>query len=338
MLYPSSEPTRITCADYAPEQVQIEAVDDIPAFIEGHRPPWVRVRWINIEGISDIDTILALGDKYQLHPLAVEDVLHTIERPKVEDYPALEGQPGRLFIVARAAELHDDELRSEQISFFLGRTTLLTFQTLRGDAFEPIRRRLQTRGSQLRENDVSFLLYAMLDAAVDSYFPMLERCDDRLEELEEELLSSPTASTLQRIHAVRRELLTLRRAAWPMRELLAVLQREKHECLSEHTRPYFRDIYDHCVQIIDLIETYREIAAALTETYVSIVSGRLNEIMKVLTVIGTVFLPLTFLAGVYGMNMTIPESSWDFSYPVFWLICITIASTMIYWFRRRKWI
>lgn len=338
VLYPGSEAARITSLDYNPEQIQVDDVSNVPDFIDGHRPAWSRVRWVNVTGVKDIDTILALGDKYQLHPLAVEDVLHTVQRPKVEDYAASEGQPGRLFIVARAIELQEDRLVSEQISFFLGRTTLLTFLARPSDALEPIRRRLQTRGSQLRENDASFLLYAILDGIVDSYFPMLERCDNRLDDLEEELLGKPTAETLHGIHAVRRDLLTMRRAAWPMRELLAVLQREKHECLSDVTRPYFRDVYDHCVQIIDLIETYREIAAALTEIYMSVVSSRLNEIMKVLTVIGTVFLPLTFLAGVYGMNMHIPENQWEHSYLLFWTICALIAGTMLYGFRRRGWI
>jgi magnesium transporter len=338
-----SEPIHIRCLDYCPEEFRIEEIDDVPAFLESHRPAWSRVRWIQVEGLADIDIVESLAEKYQLHPLALEDVLHTVERPKVEDYQASEGQPGRLFIVGRAvhldtADLNDERLVSEQVSMFLGRSTLLTFQTRRSDVFDSIRRRVQTRGSQLRENEVSFLLYALLDTIVDSYFPMLERSDAQVEDLEEELLDRPGRHTLERVHSTRRDLLTLRRAAWPMRELIAQLLREKHECLSETTRHYFRDIYDHCVQIIDLIENYREIAAALTETYMSVVSSRLNEIMKVLTVIGTVFLPLTFLAGVYGMNMPIPENQWWFSYPMFWLLCAAIAGTMIYWFHRRGWI
>ena len=333
-----SEPIRIRCVDYCPEEFRIEEIDDVPGFLEGHRPAWSRVRWIQVEGLADIDVVEALAEKYQLHPLALEDVLHTVERPKVEDYQASEGQPGRLFIVARAVHLQDERLASKQVSMFLGRSTLLTFQTRRSDAFDSIRRRVQTRGSQLRENDVSFLLYALLDTIVDSYFPMLERCDAQLEDLEEELLDRPGRHSMERVHLIRRDLLTLRRTAWPMRELIAQLLRENHECLSEATRHYFRDIYDHCVQIIDLIENYREIAAALTETYMSVVSSRLNEIMKVLTVIGTVFLPLTFLAGVYGMNMPIPENQWWFSYPMFWLLCAGIAGAMIHWFHRRGWI
>ncbi len=336
--FDNPHPTRITCIDYSPEEVRIEEVRDVPDFLDQHRPNWSKVRWINVEGLADIDVLEALAEKYQLHPLAFEDILHTVERPKVEDYPASEGQPGRLFIVARAVEGREDGLVSEQVSIFLGRSTLLTFQRFAGDAFESIRRRLQTRGSQLRENNVSFLLHSLLDGIVDSYFPILERCDDRLEDLEEEILHQPDHGTFEGVHRVRRDLLLLRRAAWPMRELLANIQREKHECLSEETRHYFRDIYDHCIQIIDLIENYREIAAALTDTYLSVSSSRLNEVMKVLTVIGTVFLPITFLAGVYGMNMPIPENHWSFSYPMFWLLCAAIAGGMIHWFRKRGWV
>ncbi len=334
----SLEPIRVTCVDYSPEQCQVQEIDDIPDFLESHRPSWVRVRWIDVNGLSDVDVVEALAAKYQLHPLAVEDVVKTVERPKVEDYRTSEGQPGRTFIVARAVEVQEETLRSEQVNIFLGRSTLLTFHTLRGDSLGPIHRRLRVHGSKLRENDVSFLLYAILDAIVDSYFPILELCSATLEDVEEEVLDQPDRRTLARVHQARRDLMLLRHAAWPMREVVSLLQREEHECLSDATRPYFRDVYDHCVQIIDLINNYREFTAALTETYMSVTSSHLNEVMKVLTVIGTVFLPLTFLAGVYGMNMPIPENRWAYSYPTFWLMCAAMAGVMIYWFRKHDWI
>jgi magnesium transporter len=334
----SEEPVHITCIDYSPEQSQVQEVTDVAEFLSRHRPSWSCVRWINVDGLKRMDLIHALAEKYQLHPLAVEDILQTIQRPKAEDYPASAELPGRLFVVARSIESSEGQLYTEQISFFLGRATLLTFQEVPGDAFDPIRQRIQVRGSRLRENDASFLLYSLLDAIVDSYFPILERCSERLEELEEELLSRPTRETLHKVHAMKRELLLIRRAAWPMRELIMQLQRDAHEGISSTTRTYFRDIYDHGVQIIDLIENYREITAALTETYMSAMSNRMNEIMKVLTVIGTIFIPLTFLAGVYGMNMPIPENQWAGSYPVFWIVCIIVAVTMLYWFWRRRWL
>jgi magnesium transporter len=330
-------PVQVTCIDYANDCVHVETVTDIGAFVANHRPDWVHVRWINVDGLTQMDVIRALAEKYQLHPLAIEDVLHTVQRPKAEDYPGSADQPGRLFVVARAVE-QERHPHFDQISFFLGRRTLLTFQQTPGDVFDPIRQRIQTPGSRLRQHDASFLLYALLDAIVDHYFPLLEHYSEQLEEVEEQLLDRPGQDTLQHLHAIKRELLLLRRAAWPMRELISQLQREEHECLSDMARTYLRDVYDHAVQIIDLIETYREIATALTEAYISILSNRTNEIMKVLTIMGTIFIPLTFLAGVYGMNMPIPENQWAISYPVFWGICAAVAGGMLLWFRRRGWI
>jgi magnesium transporter len=178
----------------------------------------------------------------------------------------------------------------------------------------------------------------LLDGIVDHYFPVLQRCSDQLEEIEDELLARPTAATLARIHAIRRDLLLVRHAAWPMRELLAQLQRDRHECLSETAQTYLRDVHDHCVRIIDVVETYREVASGLADMYVSVVSNRTNETMKVLTVIGTIFIPLTFLAGVYGMNMPIPENQSPLAYPVFWVACVAVAVGMLLWFRRRGWL
>jgi magnesium transporter len=331
-------PVTITCTDYSLEQCQIQHVTDLDAFLAHHRPAWSHVRWINVDGLGRPEAVRALAEKYQLHPLAVEDVLHNVQRPKAEDYPSSGDLPGRLFVVARAINAGGDKLGSEQVSLFLGRTTLLTFQELPGDVFEVIRPRIETRGSRLRENDVSFLFYTLIDVVVDSYFPVLERCSDRLEALEEEVLSRSDQAVLEKVYAAKRELLLLRRASWPTRELISQLLREKHECLSETTRTYFRDVYDHCAQIIDLIENYREIATALTETHMSAVSNRLNAIMKVLTTISTIFIPLSFLAGVYGMNMYVPENEWKGMYVVFWLLCATVAGTMLYFLRRQNWL
>lgn len=330
--------TRVTCTDYSPEMCQSQEVADVPEFLARHRPPWCRVRWIDVVGLEQSDTIRALAEKYQLHPLAVDDVFHLVQRPKAEDYPASGDQPGRLFVVARAVDPEDGRVRTEQVSFFLGRTTLLTFQEAPGDIFEPVRHRIAVRSSRIRENDASFLMYSLLDAVVDGYFPVLEEYSDQLEDLEEEVLAHPDQWMSRRVHALKRELLMLRRAAWPMRELISQLLREKHEGLSETTRTYFRDVYDHCAQIIDLVETYREIAAGVTETYMSAVSNRMNEIMKVLTIISTIFIPLSFVAGVYGMNLYVPEAEWRGMYGVFWLICAAVGGGLLFWFRRRRWI
>ena len=331
-------PVRVTCVDYCPEQMQIEQITDLNNFLDRHRPVWARVRWIQVEGLSRMETIRAFAEKYQLHPLAIEDMLIASQQPKLEDYPGSADLPGRLFIVGRIVKINGDALSSEQVSLFLGRSTLLSFQEARNPIFESIYRRIELPGSRLRTHDVSFLLHALMDAIVDSYFPALESYGECLEELDDDLRVRPDPGTLQRIHVVKRNLVLLRRSIWPMRELVAQLQRDKHECLSETTLTYFRDVYDHCAQIIDLLETYREIAAALTETYMAVVSNRMNEIMKVLTVITTIFIPLSFLAGVYGMNMPIPGNEWVGTYPVFWIVCIAIAGVMLVLFRRRGWL
>ena len=330
---------RITCVDYCPEQVEAQEVRDLPAFIAAHRPEWSTVRWINVDGIGDLAVIRALAEKYHLHPLAIEDVLHTPQRPRVQAYEADGEFQARLFVIVRELELRDRQLHTEQVSIFVGHKTVLTFQETPGDVWDPIRQRIRTPGSQLRTNDASFLAYSLIDAVVDEAFPILELFGDRLEELEDRVLQHPSQDTIQEIHRVKRELLLVRRAMWPMREVLQRMQRDPHECFSEITRTYIRDVYDHAIQIIDIVETYREVATGLTETYMTAMSNRMNEIMKVLTVIGTIFIPLTFLAGVYGMNFRhFPELDWPYAYPLFWVICFGTAIAMIVWFRRRRWL
>ncbi|MCR4412004.1 MAG: magnesium/cobalt transporter CorA [Thermoguttaceae bacterium] len=327
----------VTCIDYCPEQVQVQEVQDIWDFLAHHRPEWSAVRWINIDGTTDMDVIRAFAEKYELHPLAIEDVVHLGQRPKAEDYPASAEHPGRLFVVAQMAELGKDGVQSEQVSLFLGRKTLVTFQERKSDIFFGVHQRIRTKDSRLRRSDVSFLFYCLLDAMVDRFFPILEDASRRLDELEEKVFAGDDRGFLHEIHVFKRDLTMLRRVAWPMRELIASLHRERHECLSETTYTYLRDVYDHVVQVLDLLETYRELAGALTETHVSTVSNRMNEIMKTLTVISTIFVPLTFLAGVYGMNMPIPENELPWSYPVFWLVSLAVAGGMLSWFRHRGW-
>ncbi len=335
----TADPVAVTCIDYSPDRVQSEVIDDLEDFIIQHRPAWSTVRWINIDGLTNMDVIRAFAEKYDLHPLAVEDTLHVPQRPKAESYPSHGEVHGRIFLVARMLQMKGGHLEGEQISMFLGHKTLLTFQERPdGDVFGPIRNRLKTKGSRLRDNDASFLMYSLVDAIVDHCFPILEHYSDRLEELEDAVLMQADKSIIQQIHMLKRELLLLRRTSWPMREVVSNLSREQHECLSETTRTYLRDVYDHSVQIIDMIETYREFASGLTETYMTAMSTRMNEVMKVLTIITTIFVPLTFLAGVYGMNMPIPENASPWAYPVFWGICVTLALGMLIWFRKRKWL
>ena len=328
----------ITCTDFSPDCFQVEQVANVDDFLARHRPEWAVVRWVNIDGLSDMNVLRAFSVKYNLHPLIVEDVVHVGQRPKAEDYPSTGEHQARLFVIAPKLDMFDGQVRSEQVSFVLGHKTLLTFQERQGDVWDSIHKRIGSKGSRLRQNDVSFLIYSLLDALIDQCFPILECYSELLEDLEDQALTTQTSDTIRRIHAVKRELLLVRRCVWPMREVINSLQREKHECMSEVTRTYLRDLYDNCVQIIDLVETYREFATGLTEISMSALSIRMNEIMKVLTIMGSIFIPLTFLAGVYGMNMPIPENQWSWTYPIFWFICITTVVGMLRVFKRRRWL
>ena len=330
----------IRCTDYSPGNVLLQEIESLDDFLGRHRPEWSVVRWINIVGLSNMNAIHAVATKYDLHPLAVEDVLHARQRPKVESYGGEESEfLARLFVVARMLYINEDTLRHEQFSIFLGHNTVLTFQETGEDRWDHIRQRIQAKGSRLRGNDASFLAYSLLDTIVDDCFPLLEHYSERAEELETRILERSSPEVLAEIHQLKRDLLLLRWVLWPMREVVQTLQRDPHECMSETTRIYLRDLYDHVVQIIEIIETYREIASDLTETYMSSVSNRMNEIMKVLTLIGTIFIPLTFLAGVYGMNFRyFPELNLLWAYPVFWLVCILLTASMLVFFRRRGWL
>jgi magnesium transporter len=327
---------RVTCIDYSPDRVQVHEVANVTDFLKLHRPEWCAVRWINVRGLKDMEVIRALAEKYQLHPLAIEDILST-QRPKVEDYPDTGNEPGRLFLVIRTVEEVARRLASDQTSCFLGRNTLITFQDSPDDAFAPIRQRIENAKSRIRANDASFLLYSLLHCTVDAYFPILEKCAERIEELEKRVLTRPTPQLLQQIHRLRRDVMTIRRLAWPMRELILELRREPHVCVSENTRIYMREVQDHIFVIFELVESYHDLISTLTETYMSVVSNRMNEIMKTLTIISTIFVPLTFLAGVYGMNMPIPENQFDFSYPIFWGVVLAVIGGMLWWFRSRHW-
>jgi magnesium transporter len=333
-------PANITCIDYSPGDVLIQEVDDLENFLRNHRPEWSAVRWINVDNLSDLNAIHALATKYDLHPLAVEDLLHTRQRPKVEAYGGEDSDLlARLFIVTRLPKINEGILQHEQLSIFVGHNTVLTFQQSHNEIWDPVLQRIRSKGSRLRGNDAGFLAYSLLDAVVDSCFPILEYYSDRAEDLEDLVLDRTQKNLINEIHQLKRDLLLLHRLLWPLREAVSTLQRDSHECISETTRVYLRDLYDHVMQIIDILETYREMTSDLTETYLSAISNRMNEIMKVLTIIGTIFIPLTFLAGVYGMNFHyFPELNKVWAYPVFWVVCILSSLIMLRQFRRRGWI
>lgn len=329
----------LTCIDYNASEVQIQEIDNLDAFLAEHRPEWSAVRWIRVVGFADMRVIQALATKYNLHPLAIEDVLHQAQRPKVEAYGGEESDlQARLFLVAHAYEVQSKRLSGVQISLFLGHRTVLTFQEVPCSIWNPIVQRIRARNSRLRTSDASFLMYSLLDAIIDHYFLVLEHYGELAEDLDDRLMDNTSRIAIHEIHQLKRDLLQLHKVIWPMREVVSLLQRDPHETISDQTRVYLRDLYDHVIQIIDIVEIYREMASDLTETYMSSVSNRMNEIMKVLTMIGTLFIPLTFLAGVYGMNFRhFPELDQRWAYPAFWLVCGLVAAVMFFLFRRKNW-
>lgn len=295
------------------------------------------VTWINIVGGHDVQVLEQLGSGFGLHRLALEDVLHTGQRPKVEDYE------DHNFIVLKLISL-EDRLQAEQISIFQGKNFVITIQEVPGDVFDPIRERIRQGKGKIRDRGADYLTYALVDALVDHFFPVLEEYGERIEELEDELTDTPTRESLEKIHVIRKDLLMMRRAAWPQREVVSALERQESPLIDRGTKIFLRDAYDHAVQILDIIESYRDLASGLMDLYLSSVSNRTNDVMKVLTIMASIFIPLSFVAGIYGMNFnpeagpwSMPELDWPWAYPALWLIMIGIAGGMVLFFRRRGW-
>jgi magnesium transporter len=297
------------------------------------------VTWVDVDGLGDAGLVRDLGECFGLHRLALADVVHTHQRAKVERYEQ------HLFIVLRMLK-PGERLDTEQLSIFLGRDFVLTFQEgIPGDCLEPVRERIRRGVGRIRGAGPDYLTYALLDAVIDGYFPLLEAHGERLEALEDEVIHRPDGDCIARIHDIKRDLLTLRRAVWPLRDALGVLLRETPDVIAPETRPYLRDCYDHCVQIIDLVETYRELGSGLMDVYLSSLSNRMNEVMKVLTIIATIFIPLSFIAGVYGMNfspqaspLNMPELDWYWGYPFALALMGVVALGLLCYFWRKGWL
>jgi len=315
----------------------ITSIDELPeAFLDDGKQ-----RWIDMEGLGDVRLLKALGEKYHLHPLALEDVVNIGQRPKVEHYEK------HLFIVlAMVYEEKDGRLCGEQVSMFLGKHLLLTIQeAVGGDVFDPVRERLRTGGGFARKSGSDYLAYALVDAIIDHYFPVLERVSESIEELEDEVLTNPTRTCVSKIHNYKRTLMQLRRYVWPVRDLVATLLHDETGLITANTKIFLRDCHDHSVQIMDLVETYRDVNSGLMELYLSAVGMRTNEIMRVLTVMSAIFIPLTFVAGVYGMNFDREDGWWnmpELHQPWGYLACLglmlAIAVGQIIFFKRKKWL
>ena len=293
------------------------------------------ITWVDVDGVHNIDIIRHLGEQYALHPLVLEDIVNTVQRPKIEDYDTY------LFIVLRMLRpTGTGGFTSEQLSIILGPGHLFTFQEgLQGDVFDAVRERIRNGKGKIRGMGADYLAYSLIDAIVDSYFSVLEELGERIVNLEEELTASPDRSTLHEINEIKKEIIFLRKSVWPLREAVSFLERGDSQILSDATRVYFRDVYDHTIQVIDTVETYRDLLSGMFDLYLSSISNRTNEIMKFLTVIGTIFMPLTFLVGVYGMNFKhLPELEWRNGYFILWGFMLTMAVAMIIYFRRKRWL
>ena len=308
--------------------------DELRAYL-GH---W-RVLWVNVEGLGDAATLEKIAEIFRLHPLAMEDVVNVHQRAKVDTF----GE--RTFMVTHMMRI-TDHLQSEQVSLFLGPEFVITFQEEPDwDCLDPLRERIRKPATRVRESGTDHLAYAILDAVIDHYFPVLESFGERLEALEDRVVAAPDRAAVSDIHDLKRELLYVRRAIWPQREALNTLVRDEIPHITAETRLYLRDCYDHAVRIIDLVETYREVCSDLMDLYLSSLSNRMNEVMKVLTIISTLFIPLTFVVGIYGMNFNkavspwnMPELDWYYGYPLCLLVMVLIAIGQFWFFRRKGWI
>jgi magnesium transporter len=293
------------------------------------------VTWINVDGVHNVPMLEKLGDCFKLHRLVMEDIMNTDQRPKTEDFGDY------LYLVLKMLMVgKNGDLVTEQISIILGQNSVLSFQEgIAGDVFNPIRERLRSAKGRVRKMGPDYLAYSLLDAVVDNYFVVLENFGDKIELLESELIESPTQTTVQRIYQLKRELIFLHNAVWPLREAVNSLTKHESALISESTAPYLRDVYDHVIHVIDSVDIYREMITGMLDMYLSSVSNRLNEVMKVLTAISLIFMPITFIVGVYGMNFKyMPELDWRYGYFIALFAMFGIGVSMFLYFKRKKWL
>jgi len=327
------ETPRITLMDYDENRFQEKQVDNIEACFEFKTTP--TMTWINIDGLHDISIMEKTGKHFDIHPLILEDILNTGQRPKFVDM-------GKYIFLVLKMLRYDEQNRtiiSEQVSIVLALNYVISFQENIGDVFDPIRDRIRNAKGRIRKTGPDYLMYALLDAIVDGYFCILEKLGDKIESLEEELVDNPTENTIKQIHHLKRELIYLRRSVWPLRELISGMERSESTLITQTTDVYLRDLYDHTIQVIDTMESFRDMVSGMLDIYLSSISNRMNAVMKVLTIIATIFIPLTFIAGIYGMNFKyMPELQWKWGYLSVWIVMVIIGACMLIYFRRKKWL
>jgi len=327
------ERAKVTIIDYDEDQFQEKEAKAVEECFPFRDKP--TVTWINIDGIHQVEVIEKIGTHFGIHPLILEDIMNTGQRPKMEDFEDY------IFVVVKMIyyDDKDNEIRTEQLSVILGSNFVISFQEKEGDVFDPVRERIRNGKGRIRKMKTDYLAYALVDTIVDHYFVVLEKLGEKIEDMEEELVTNPTLETLQTIHTLKRELIFLRKSVWPLREVINVLERGESSLINESTGIYLRDVYDHTIQVIDTIETFRDMVSGMLDIYLSSISNKMNEVMKVLTIIATIFIPLTFIAGLYGMNFKyIPELEWHWGYFAVLSLMVLIVSWMILYFRKKRWL
>jgi len=322
----------IQVINYSPEHYEENKVETIAAcraYLNSQS-----VTWININGVNDLDTIKNLGDHFKIHPLVLEDAVNTTHRPKSDVYDD--------YIYFLLKMLYHDPaqnvIQHEQVSLILGADYVISLQEEEGDVFDPVRARIKSGSGRIRKRGSDYLVYALIDTIVDHYFKILEELVEKIEDLQDQVITDPGKDTLDVIQQLKHEMLFVRRSVWPLRDIITSLIRDESQLIDENITLYLRDVHDHTLQVIDTVESIRDMLSGLLDVYLSSVSNRMNEVMKVLTIIATIFIPLTFIAGIYGMNFNyMPELNWRWSYPALWLVMLTILAIMIVWLKRRKW-
>ncbi|MEF8879989.1 MAG: magnesium/cobalt transporter CorA, partial [Candidatus Thermoplasmatota archaeon] len=332
-----TEEVKITVIDYDKESFEEKTVkkpEECTQFKDKESNTW-----INIDGLHNIEIIEKIGEIFDMHPLILEDIVNTGQRPKIEDFE------NYTFLLIKMLYVEEEEIKAEQVSIIVGKNFVISFQEKPGDVFNSIRERIKKAKGRIRKMGSGYLTYTLIDAVVDNYFIILEKIGERIEDTEEEVVGDPIPKTLQNIHNFKQELIFLRKSIWPLREVISGLQRSESKFFQKNISIYVRDVYDHTIQVIDTLETYRDIVSGMIDIYLSSVSNKMNEVMKVLTIFAAIFIPLTFIAGIYGMNFNpdispfnMPELNWYLGYPAALIVMLAVGLALVYYFRRKEWL
>lgn len=337
LVYEGAEtaaPVSISVFDYTAEKIHQFDTDQVQE-VQGYKDS-ESVTWINVSGVHDVQIVGEICEHFGIHPLVQEDIVNTSQRAKFESYD------GYLYAVVRMLESDDcaEVISSEQVSLVLGDRWVLSFQQHSGDVFDLVRERLRNDQGRIRKMGADYLLYSLLDATIDDYFGVLERLGLRVETAEEDVMEKhASAETLQKIHQIKKDTIFIRKCVWPLREAVAAMEKAESKLITEPTQLFLRDLYDHVIRLIDTVETCRDVVTGVFDMYHSMLSNRMNEVMKVLTIIATIFIPITFVAGIYGMNFeTMPETKWAYGYPAALGIMFAVAAGMLVYFKKKDWI